>query len=690
MIQEDYDKVKSSFPRLEGSAEEDELITYIIDLAGEDQISLSDFSDSLDTHSFSKTLQFDFKGALADRIYIVIPINGGDFSLTFGISLLRYLQTLDEFPLSVSILFLGANTESDLGLQSFLDDFFPEESTAFWYLDLETAPARVILQAGGEGIVSPNWMIESTLDAMLASDIFFLHQGNENQLFRLGLHDRRTKIDPLLQLEYPSIEFLSNTYDDDADIPSELIKYIEALEKFATYHSEGFPFSWDRHYLFFQLRNLIFVINETQYILIVFIGMALILALALAKPATFKRYAKTIYRNLWDIPVLLLSIFLIFYGSTVLVKMLLFLRKNQSLWESIPVVFILLKFGIGFFSFIFIFQFLKRLPFSRNSSFYTGASIFLFLIALLAILFINISLTSYVLWALFFSILFSIASDKWVKLLCYFGSMSLALKGLWDILTIPSLQAIELFLLSDIYGNLILSLFLLPFVLMLIRLDFIFHIQIETRKNFVIKASYSLFLLLTVVSFGFAVVFQPFSEKNPQKITLEAVQLDSDEMSHSIELRGNGPLGEFTIEDRSGFRLFEHADTTVEFQADFAKRSIENQVLTEDFLNRRRYIITLDSEERSKNIKIRLSSMDEIIIYDANFPSRSFDAGKRIEIYVGTNPPNPLVLDFTIPILPDVELTSLSEFDSLPEDFEITSRTAIFETKLIVETKITL
>src|SRR4030042_1943147 len=102
-------------------------------------------------------------------------------------------------------------------------------------------------RAGGRGSECPFWLIDRTTQALDAAGLFFRIRGNETQIFRFGLTDQPTMIEPYLNAGYPAVS-LEGEYEGlpaggEEALAASLLAF---LGDFGGALPAGIPETWDR------------------------------------------------------------------------------------------------------------------------------------------------------------------------------------------------------------------------------------------------------------------------------------------------------------------------------------------------------------------------------------------------------------------------------------------------------------
>jgi hypothetical protein len=261
---------------------------------------------------------------------------------------------------------------------------------------------------------------------------------------------------------------------------------------------------------------------------------------------------------------------------------------------------------------------------------------------------INISFTYYFLWAFVFGLLFAASPWRPLKLLAFLASPYWIVRTVVELFSLPVLRFTRFVLLSSVWGNLLLAVALLPFILMLTRLRMVVPMfRISDRRTRQV-ASAAVFAAVLV---GLAVLFlsySPYGPKRPQPITASFL-LDSDGGRRVLLLESPAPLGRLTVWDGQRFTAVNTRTRTWRQDLPEAERLLVTRVSEQGFLDRRN--ITLDLQPRGEpvGVHLALASPEEFVLYDASFPYQREPDGRRYDLLIGANPPLPLPVQVTVP-----------------------------------------
>ncbi|MBT3272175.1 MAG: hypothetical protein HN368_03395, partial [Spirochaetales bacterium] len=453
-------------------------------------------------------------------------------------------------------------------------------------------------------------------------------------------------IRPFLDSGFPTASFHSNS----APLPEDRIdEWVSAFTSFvrAMRAIEDVPTDWDRHYLLFQARSFTTILTERVYAIIFLVLTGMLILYPVVRPARFKSYVISIVKNFWALPMMLILVFGLLLVGTLLIEGISSLKRFPGYWTTKPALFFILKISTAVFLFSLMSRYLKRLPFPKRGRFYS-AGVLLILVSDIFILgIIDISLAYYVLWATIWAFLFSLTPKRGLKVLCLVISPIWLLKAAFDIFTIPTLEIAELLILSRNTGNLIIAFILFPFLLMLVRLDFMFRHPRKRNKRILLTFTYAILGLGCVGLSTYLSVLTPFSPETPQEIDVREIQ-DIKKNTSYIKLTSPAALGNITVNTGNQSHEISSSDQTYSIDIPLRKETLDIEVNTSRFLGRVKYTLILNSAGTPSSIRLHMISDEEIIIYDSSFPF-SFGKPGSAQIHIGRYPPNPLQIEITLP-----------------------------------------
>ncbi|MBN1685828.1 MAG: hypothetical protein JW852_04190, partial [Spirochaetales bacterium] len=620
--------------------------------------TVSDLGQLSGAHSYSTSIEIALPGASADELILVAPLNSRETSVSPGAGAANIALALEaartfglrDSRLSLRVLIAGADHgDGDaypIGSQAFLSEYQPEGNAAVLYLDFELPTGKITIRGGDRDFVAPYWFLDRCITGLDSHALPFHFSGNENQFYRLGVAANPAPLRAYLQSGYPALSFHSSDIPlPEAAIPEFAASFMGFLGSLLG-HEEN-PTRWDRHYLFFQFGDFSLVIGELTYLVILLGVAALLILYPLLFSVRFKSYILNLIGNFWALPMLLVLMFGLLLVGTFLIEGLSALKGYPDYWMKRPAEFLVLKLMTAVFLFFLLSQYLRKIPFPRRGRFYSAAALLILISDIFLLGVVDISLAYYVLWACVWAFFFSLAPNRFLKGLCLLISPAWLIKAAYDMLTIPALEIAEQMVLTRISGNLLVAFILFPFLLMLIRLDFMFRHPKRKTKRLLLTVTFTVLGLACGGLVAYLTVTEPFSAADPQPVVLKETQHLAKSLS-SIELTSPASLGDLTVQTPSDTVTISTKAKNYTIETPLKRDLLEVQTDVSRFLGRASYVLTINSKGLPSSVDVSLLSDSEIIVYDLSFPF-SFESANSVKVHIGRYPPNPLSVEFTVP-----------------------------------------
>ncbi len=694
------ESVRATYPRPEASPSEARLIEYIVAVAQGNglEATTTDFADSAAGHSFSSVVEIVVPGTGSATAVIVAPLNhpenasaDEDRSASVAAALAVLDAIADAAPLPTTFRFLfpgaeyGEQPDYPLGTRRYLETYFAEGPHALLYLDASRLP--LVVDTGGGGKVTPPWLLQRTLNAAgTHADRVGVTLGL-NQLHRVDLTDAPAPLIAFLRADIPSVHLSSGESGlappSVAAVARELTQVTgDWARSFAT----DIPDTWDRHYLSFRVGSRFVLVAEQDFLLILLGVLLATLFYALVFRHKLKRYLRTTVRNGWNLPMLFLLIFGFLTAATQSLELLLSAHRFPTIWTWYPGAYFALKIALAFLLFTIAAQLLRYLPLSKRGSFYSASALFVLFIDIVIFSVIDVSLSYYFIWAYVWAFLFSVVRARSLKALTLLIAPFFLIAVTLNVFRVPELDLAERLLLSP-RGDLLISFMILPFLLMLIRLDFLVRHPVRGRRSFALRIASIVSGVFVLGVLAFVLISSPFSPTNPQPVS--AVEtVDYPELERRLDLTSPAPLGEIRV-------IFAGADEEVTAAGREYSRSstllpdvLSVRLSYEVFLERDRGRLEIDAPLPLYNVSVSFTSPDPMVIYDVGYPVDVSPDRRSARISIGRRPPLPLVVNFTLArgVNPTIEI----EAESLahPDPLRVIGDNLAVESRLVVRTRL--
>lgn len=649
--------------RREGSEEETRAFSYLKDTLEKQHLSAEelDFSTMRNGHSFSRILSVTLPGRTPNLFILAIPMSQEELQPSRqetdpdGIALV--LSLIEEWghippPISLRILFLGGDTGTGegIGSQFFLQTFQTTAPTILLYLHLPSIPSILEIQTGTRGQSSPALPLRLLLHAFDSKGIELFLPGSRNQLYRMGVPVSPTPLGPFLRAQIAAIGIRGSPYiQEHPHAKKEWIEeFKEGLQSFLSQYGgleiSSSPLEWDTHYITHNWGRKILLLEEMNMVGILLGVLTASFILAFIRRTQTRRYLYTLFRNFWNLPFLFLLLFLFLSVGTWILKIIEKIRF--PLWEYTPLLHFFLKLTSATFLFSLFFHTLHRLPLARRGSFYSASSILFFFVNILVFSLIDIALCYYFLWGFLCSWGFSFFKRKRIKLLFLFIAPLPLYRITYDLFTTPELPMIRVLLHSST-GNFLLAFMLLPFLLMVIRIDFLLRHPAFHKPGWGVKSVILLSGALTMGLTGYLLSFSPFPTKPIPVLWNEVVDFESG--THSLTISGITYLKEGTFPYETYPIEIPPKSRKVETFLPMVEDPLHLQVHKTSFLNRTTYHLTFTSTIPVNLLECALEAPEDTVIYGSNFPITPLVGTRFSKVFIGKTPPQPLSLILTLP-----------------------------------------
>ncbi|MFP4509057.1 MAG: hypothetical protein ACLFNQ_02910 [Spirochaetaceae bacterium] len=646
-------------------------------------------------HSFSESLHVHIAGRSSSSVLVLVPVNSPPYvqDLPFGapgiaaaVELILQAVT-DPLDYDLHVVFGTASRRNTPLLQESLIQFFEDSPPlAVIVLDILVPDDQMEIVSGSPGVVSPRWLVSAAQQAFREHDLSAGARGGAEQLFRVGARPsgRDYLVEPFLTRDIPSILVVDGTTARESwqnDPPARLLR-VESFAAIDAYRHAGRihgalrtmiqdlaeidNVEWDRNAIRYSVEDVSVVVGETAYLIFLLVAIGLVFAYGVTHRQALARYIRTIRKNILSLPLLfgMSYLFLLLFGW--LSNSILFLRGTPELASLLPVSL----FGFKFFGAFLLLQITyltaRKLPLSRNGSFYSAASVLVLIVSVFVFGSVSIATTAPFVAALLATVLFTVSPSRPLKIIFLVLAIIPPATLTYSFLLLEEGSVVQE-LVSDPLMNVLPTLIVLPYLMLLIRVDFLIRHPVSGGRSFAMKiltAVVASGLILSAIQLSSA---EPFSAEQVQRVRVtERSDVTTSEATVTVQ----------SIAETRSFSLrYDGADLAVplrsprtEHSVPFPDRHLDISVEEETFLARRIVDITIRSDVRFVELAISLISDDPVLVYQASLPFRTSASGNRIDILPGRNPPSPMRLRIIIPVesSPDIEVTStLAEVQNL-------------------------
>lgn len=660
-----YRQIREIGPRPEGSEGEQRLFAYIQEELENQNIPYRflEFDTSGVEHSFSRVLRAGLPGGRDQRLTIAVPVNPDDQDLdansgdvAMALSLL-VSSSRDLLPVGLEVVFLGAVPPDapGPGTRLYLESYYLDPPAAVILLLNASSGEDLTVQGATGGIVAPPWLLQRVYSAARSLGIPATVPSTAEQFFEVAFSEADSPLSPFLAAGIPSVALAGAP-----GIPSPDLPMAHLLPEIVDSFSQGIPGTWDRHYLLFggAPEGNLAIVGEESYVLLTFAAASFLLFVGVMVRRRVDRYLVTIRRHIFIVPLLLVTLALSYLAGSGLVALVTSWRNFPTLVSYRPVLFFGLKAFTAVALFIGIYRVLRGRLLSRNSSFYSAATLLLLTIGVVVMAAINFSLVWYPLWALIFGLVFSLVPSRGLKVFAFLAAPLPFLAALFSALLSQEPRAAAFLVVPDLWGNLLLAVISLPFLLMVIRIDLLLRHPIRGRTNIATEVLAYGSALAAAGCLVWASVYSPFNAERPQPVSL-VERIDQDRNLHELVVESPAPLGSLRLE-YGGETLTVDTDSRVTiFSLPPPNPVVTLEAEGSAFLTRKRHLLEIDAPENPRGLEVRLVSAEPLLVYDAAYPYE-MAAENRVAVFdIGASPPMPFEMDLILP----GELSALAEVE---------------------------
>ena len=689
------DSIKSFYPCLEGSENEFTLLEYLIeDFSSRDlDFTVIHYDNREDLHSFSRSLRMDFAPDRQERLYLAVSLNGSaPYSWMNTLLLYNLALELQKNPPAkgVTLLFLGGERNRiPVGTSAFLEDFTGEETDSLIYLDLNDSRLRLI--SSTRGYNSPLWLLRSFSQSLERENVLFALDGMTSLLNRAGFGYAHPILSPWMSRDVPSLLLTGAGTKDGppTHMPAEAL-YASLLE----YVSAPLPAERDnreKNYLILSWSGQSLFIGEWHSILTIIALLSLFTVTVVFQSRNFTLNFRKNRGNIWVLGLAFSLVFVLLYLSTLIMEEILLQKNIADLWVYIPrlILFFKLLLTLLFSSFFLII--IRGVPIPRSPHFYSYGAILFAIADLLLLASRDISLTYYALWLL--SCLFPFALSRKMVFKTFLTLLT-PVPVLYMLITVVFARYPDLsqFVLMDrIEGNLVITAFLMPYILMLTSLHYSRYYYHRERRSYTALAVFILVPAAAVYVLFRIMLYSPFTEEVGQPFDVTD-RMDYADEKRTIVLTSTQQMGSVEFK-YAGLTLLLNGlgeEANINGRLDESYLSYRGEISS--FLNRKRLLLDLEPEGHPEDLEIRLYTEEgQITIYDCNFPFVNRSDNRESRIIIGNNPLFPLELDLTVTLDTKAVLEFTMTYDTPPLDPpEILNKSASVTNRLILRDELDL
>ena len=252
-------------------------------------------------------------------------------------------------------------------------------------------------------------------------------------------------------------------------------------------------------YLPITFFNSVVYLTERTIILIFWIFVAIFLTVIALYSKRVKFHIKNNSSYLLSIPLKFLLIYALFFISTLVIKYVISI-SNPELMYNYPRSLLIIKYLILFFMHGVFFQILKNNSFSSSPYFYSYVSFFTSLLVFILLSIIYLPLGFLQIWPIIITLLFILTKNRLIQGWLLILSPLLPLLFIFGYLDSNNKDIIELFLTSNYWGNILLTIFSIPYLFL--QESYYRFIHRKQKKHlYVVDIVISLFILTSTITY---------------------------------------------------------------------------------------------------------------------------------------------------------------------------------------------
>ncbi|UTC74324.1 hypothetical protein E4O03_08725 [Treponema sp. OMZ 792] len=551
--------------------------------------------------TFSTDLLENFAKELKDVLFqtrVIIAITDNDFP---------------ELPESIDII-ESQNTKK-------LISKINESKSSLVFVLSDGPSDRAVLSAGAVKKTSPSWMLKDLQEILQKQNIPVDFKYNNIILYRLGI------IGDNMLTEYLKEDIPAIRISYGADIRPVLLSLINT-------YTQGISSEWDKHYNVKKIWGLRIISERTLVLLVIGVTLFALFYIFIFSFLFGRRREKNIrdLLLLWRVPIFffIINLFALYIGEYLTTLMFSFKFGFQDSIKFLPVTAILLKLLFAAII-ISLFAYVNRYLKLPNNIFIYGylASIVCFFnififsrvnlsLAILVLEIYILSFFSYHFQKLYAQILFLILNS--LLLVYYFSDVLFIKDNLIDVLFYAN--------------NILAAMFILPYMLMFIRL----FMQLKKERPMIKFMHLKIIGAITLITCVFVVlvlIYPPFLHlKNKKEFILYNIENENKYISLISNIK-NKP--ERIDEDKEFYKLSGIRED------DF----IKVQAGTQNYLERVIGEVNINPLIKAAVIQVIISRTDGFPVYEANMDFKKSNEGKKAEFISPINLTEPFSIKFS-------------------------------------------
>ncbi len=655
------------YPQEAGDEREGITVDYIRTFLEREEIryKIEDLSQKSDRLSFSKNVYIPIAGESPERLIIAITLNNSSINVAIGLELIRHWH-LNPPPVELLFVFLGDEAENEQyrgnGAVVLFSDSRRTKGIALIHLNIAESRQYFSLDIGGREQLTPAWMLSDIRQSLIESALQ-LYQPPlyaaiiRNQRFT-PLRERKQISLPIVAMRQaiPAFSVVSREANPLLGGQNRLIspeEYSNLMFALVDGIASREDRPWEGNYIILPSFFNIIVVGEPILLIFLLTFFAITAAgLGYQARTTRARYVRLVKHYWWDIPLILITLYLSLVGANWLLLAIDLLHAVDNIWGYHPFLFVLSMIILADILFLLLQKAIiskSPIPIGR---YYSIAALLSAILGLLIISSITLAYSVIILWVAFCTLIFLLTPLRIGKIVACAASLGLPIVFLLVLFFQTEYQFGISSLHTPFFISIPVALTITPIYFMILRLRRIRRSQPVWYLRLVIPG------ILLIGSIGYILTVSPFDSDNPQPIMVEE-RLGFPSSQHSLIIHSPARLrnvdllyGDQRIQ-LYGTQIQEYLTHNGEFPI---KVSHELQRGANSTLHSFR----IESSHVISWVTVRIHSRLPLRISESIYPFRSMENGRIHTVQIGQQPPLPLFIEFytdrAIPLTAEFEI----------------------------------
>lgn len=596
-----------------------------------------------DCHSFAHNISVVLPGTVEQNLVIAVPMaeHSSPVNVALALEIAEYFSK-QEHTSQIQILFLGADI---IGAKVSSEEFKEGKYTLF-YLNFQGIPDTIILQTGNRNHITPYWMVSSCNSGLRKSGLDFDLKPEQNILYNIGMIPEPSPLDIYLEAGVTALMM----YGDKGDKAQSASIWADSFCRFMEYfEQQGLSHRGkeDQNYFIMQLGNAYIILTEFHIMIFFLVVTGFILFYIIIHTKQTKNYVHLFFKNFFIVFWTTMMIFIFFQISTWLSELFLKVTRLDTHWQTIIPELISLKVLISLMFLILLLPSYSQFKQHNLGSFYSGSAVITALLDMVIFIAMDFAFAAYFTWSLLCIFVFAVVRRRHIKFLCMLLSGLFFIRTIHGILFYPALNLCHDLIFSSMLQNLYLSIFVLPFFFMGIRIFYVIPLKVQLKHKLSKVLGYAAMIILTVLAFRFIYLYRPFNETNRQLVN--AVEFyDLDENRGTLTLESDYRLGTMLVKNGDKEISVFSKDKRVVYDIQKPQEEVSVWAATSRFLERKTIEIHVAAKGMPDQLYITLkapSKDEKILVLDSNYPYQI--QNDTVSFFIGKNQPMPFELRVT-------------------------------------------